>query len=131
MMMVWPRTGELEPPERAVEGLGSALQLLGGDASVQAAAFVAKSAIEGQRGFFGAFTPEGVALGGWLAAIVCGVIPTLVGAEAIEAWGWRVPFLLALPLVALSNVLRRNVEETPVFQRFLAKSPPPKAPALG
>ena len=107
---------------RLVQGFFAGGEVIG------AAAFVAESAPEGRRGFFGAFTPVGVALGGSLAAIVCGVTTTLAGAEAMQAWGWRVPFLLALPLVALSAVLRHNVEETPAFQRFLANSQPPKAP---
>lgn len=95
---------------------------------VGSAAFVAESAPRGRRGFFGAFTPVGVALGGALAATVCGITSYVLTPAQMAEWGWRVPFLLSLPLVAFSAAMRHNVEETPAFKRFLAMGRPPKAP---
>lgn len=95
---------------------------------VGAAAFVAESAPAHRRGFFGAFTPVGVAIGGGTAACVCGIITLLLTPEALQAWGWRVPFFLCVPLVILSCMLRHNVEETPEYQAFLKKEQPPAAP---
>lgn len=95
---------------------------------VGSAAFVAESAPRGRRGFFGAFTPVGVALGGALAATVCGITTYCLTPAQMAEWGWRVPFLLSLPLVVFSGLMRHNLEETPAFRRFLAKGQPPKAP---
>lgn len=95
---------------------------------VGAAAFVAESSPAHRRGFFGAFTPIGVAIGGGLAACVCGVVTLLLSPEALQAWGWRLPFFLCVPLVLLSCKLRHSVEETPEYQAFLEKEKPPAAP---
>ncbi|WP_256672590.1 MFS transporter [Pseudomonas sp. v388] len=95
---------------------------------VGAAAFVAESAPAHRRGFFGSFTPVGVAIGGGTAACVCGVVTLLLSPEALQAWGWRIPFFLCVPLVILSCKMRHNVEETPEYQAFLEKEKPPSAP---
>ncbi|KHK61560.2 MFS transporter [Pseudomonas frederiksbergensis] len=95
---------------------------------VGAAAFVAESAPAHRRGFFGSFTPVGVAIGGGTAACVCGVVTLVLSPEALQEWGWRIPFLLCVPLVLLSCKLRHNVEETPEYQEFLKKDKPPAAP---
>ncbi|MFK3795678.1 MFS transporter [Pseudomonas sp. NPDC088444] len=95
---------------------------------VGAAAFVAESSPNGRRGFFGAFTPVGVAIGGATGAIVCGVTTGLLDAEQLQKWGWRIPFFLSIPLVVFSFYMRHNVEETPEFRAFLAKDKPPVAP---
>ena len=43
-------------------------------------------------------------------------------AEEIAAWGWRIPFLLALPLLAVSLYLRWSITETPVFEEVVAEN---------
>lgn len=93
-----------------------------------AAAYVAESAPRGKRGFYGAFTPVGVAIGGALAATVCGLTTSLLGSEAMTAWGWRIPFLSAIPMVMISFMVRRRVEESVAFQQFQQHNEPPKAP---
>lgn len=95
---------------------------------VGAAAFVAESSPNGRRGFFGAFTPVGVAIGGATGAIVCGITTGLLDAEQLQNWGWRIPFFLSIPLVIFSFYMRHNVEETPEFKAFLAKDKRPVAP---
>lgn len=95
---------------------------------VGAAAFVAESSPNGRRGFFGSFTPLGVAVGGAMGAIVCGVTTGLLDADQLQNWGWRIPFFLSIPLVVFSFYMRHNVEETPEFKAFLAKEKPPEAP---
>lgn len=89
---------------------------------VGAAAFVAESSPTGRRGFYGSFTPVGVALGGALAAVICGLITSLLDTQQIQAWGWRIPFLLTLPLVLFSVYIRHQVEETPAFKEFVSSS---------
>ena len=93
-----------------------------------AAAYVAESAPRGKRGFYGAFTPVGVAVGGALAASACGLTSALLSAEQMQQWGWRIPFLLAIPMVIVSTAVRRRVEESAAFQEFQAHNEPTKAP---
>ncbi|AMP03496.1 MFS transporter [Collimonas pratensis] len=93
-----------------------------------AAAYVAESAPSRKRGFYGAFTPVGVAVGGALAAATCGITSSLLSAEQMQQWGWRIPFLLAIPMVLVSTVVRRRVEESRAFQEFQAHNEPTKAP---
>jgi len=99
---------------RLIQGFFAGGEIIG------AAAFVAESSPTGRRGFYGAFTPVGVALGGALAAIICGVVTTFLDAQQLQAWGWRIPFLLTLPLVLFSFYVRHHVEETPAFQKFIS-----------
>ncbi|WP_354686245.1 MFS transporter [Cupriavidus necator] len=124
-------------PVAASAGLAAPLLLLlirlvqgffaGGEVT-GAAAYVAESAPAGRRGFFGAFTPVGVAIGGALAATVCGLTSYILGSEAMTAWGWRIPFLSAIPMVMISFLVRKRVEESVAFQQFQQHSEPPKAP---
>ncbi|MBQ6644555.1 MAG: MFS transporter [Saccharopolyspora sp.] len=93
-----------------------------------AAAYVAESAPTGRRGFYGGFTPMGVALGGALAATVAGVVSTVLTAEQMSAWGWRIPFLCSIPLIVVSLVMRKKLEDTHEFEtarqrRELVKAP--------
>lgn len=57
-----------------------------------------------------------VAAGGLMLAMFFGI-----GPEAMAAWGWRIPFLLAIPLIAVSLYLRWSVDETPVFKAIAAR----------
>lgn len=93
-----------------------------------AAAFVIESAPEGRRGMSAAFVPAGAALGGALAAITAGITTVSVGAENMAAWGWRVPFLAALPLIVVSVWLRRKMVETPAFESAEEQGKTTKSP---
>src|SRR4051794_13544969 len=41
--------------------------------------------------------------------------------ESFDSWGWRIPFLIAFPLLAVALYLRRRVEESPLFEQLLAE----------
>jgi len=71
-----------------------------------------------RRGLFGAFPQVGVPLGLILATVVLLVLNTLLGKQGFASWGWRLPFLLSLVLIAIGILIRRRVEESPVFQRM-------------
>ncbi|GAA0506259.1 glycine betaine/L-proline transporter ProP [Tatumella terrea] len=126
-------------PDAAAAGLAAPLLLVllrlaqgffAGAEIVGAAAFVAESSPTGKRGFYGAFTPVGVALGGALAAFVCGWMLHLVDSSQLKAWGWRIPFLLTIPLVILSALLRHQLEETPEFKAFTRGKKPQHTPFI-
>jgi MHS family proline/betaine transporter-like MFS transporter len=107
---------------RLAQGFFSGAEVTG------AAAYVAECAPRGRRGFYGAATPVGVALGGALAAAVCGLTTGLMSTAQLHAWGWRIPFLMALPLVLLSAFVRQRIEESAAFRKSLETSQPVKAP---
>ncbi|MBB2930544.1 MFS transporter [Paraburkholderia silvatlantica] len=107
---------------RLAQGFFSGAEVTG------SAAYVAECAPRGKRGFYGAATPVGVAIGGALAAAVCGLTTGLVSSAQLHDWGWRIPFLSALPLVLLSAYMRRSIEESAAFRRALESEKPAKAP---
>ncbi|GAA1834251.1 MFS transporter [Microlunatus capsulatus] len=84
----------------------------------------------GRRGLFGAWQSFTVALGLLGGAGVCAVLGGLLSTEQLSAWGWRVPFLLALPLGLVALWLRLRLEETPSFQRVAEETPAVEAAPL-
>jgi MHS family proline/betaine transporter-like MFS transporter len=107
---------------RLVQGFFAGAEVTG------AAAYVAECAPRNRRGFYGAATPAGVAVGGALAAAVCGLVTTLLSSAQLHDWGWRIPFLMALPLVFISSYMRRRIEESAAFRRAIEASEPVAAP---
>lgn len=75
----------------------------------------------GRRGFFGAFPQIGVPTGMLLASAVLALMNWIAPGEAFLEWGWRVPFLLSIVLVAVGFVVRSSVEESPVFNEIAAE----------
>ena len=85
-----------------------------------AAIYVAEHAPPGKRGFFTSFIQASV-VGGFLLSItvVLGVT-AIVGKENFAAWGWRIPFLFSLLLLAVSLYIRLKLKESPVFTAMKA-----------
>lgn len=92
------------------------------------ATYLAESAPNGRRGFFGAFTPVGVALGGGTAALVAGLTSTILSDDQLRDFGWRIPFLLALPLIVVTLMARRKLEDSHEFLAVTEKEKPAKTP---
>lgn len=80
-----------------------------------AAIYVAEHAPVEKRGFFTSFIQAGV-IGGFILSLIV-VLGTqwLVGREVWDAWGWRIPFLFSLILLAISLWMRLKLKESPVF----------------
>lgn len=74
-----------------------------------------------KRAFYAAIPQLGSPVGSILSAAVFIVMTLVLPAEAIAAWGWRIPFLLAIPLLLVSLYLRWSISETPVFQGVVAE----------
>lgn len=85
-----------------------------------AVSLMTESAPPGKRGFYGAWQSLTVALGLLAGAGVVAVLPLLLGDAAMNAWGWRIPFLLALPLGAVALWLRSGLDESPQFSQIPA-----------
>ncbi|GAB2733933.1 MFS transporter [Amycolatopsis magusensis] len=69
-----------------------------------------------RRGLWASFTNAGAPCGMVLSTAALTGTGAIVGQEAFLAWGWRIPFLLSIALLAVGLFVRLKVEETPVFQ---------------
>ena len=76
------------------------------------ATFISESTPRHLKATYGAFTPLGSTGGFALAAAVAGITTGLTTDAQMESWGWRIPFLLALPLTLFCLWARARVEET-------------------
>lgn len=73
-----------------------------------------------RRGFFGSLVQIGFPIGLVLASAVFSGMSSLPD-DAFKAWGWRVPFLLSLVLVAVGIFVRARLPETPVFEEIKSR----------
>ncbi|WP_420791386.1 MFS transporter [Actinomycetospora lutea] len=96
---------------RIVQGIG-----LGGEWGA-AAVMAVEYAPPQRRGFFGSFPQTGVPAGMLTANLSLLIMSALMSDEAFLAWGWRVPFLASIVLVAVGIVIRLRVAESPVFEQ--------------
>jgi len=88
-----------------------------------------ESAQGNTRGLFAALVSSGAAAGtvlGTLAALAVGLLPQ----EQLLLWGWRLPFLASALIFAVSFYVRMKVEESPAFQRAIARQAPERVPLL-
>jgi len=72
----------------------------------------------GRRGFIASWPQFGVPVGLILSNGIFSATNSLTGA-GFETWGWRIPFLLSIVLVAIGLYIRLGILETPVFNRIL------------
>lgn len=99
---------------RAVQGLA-----LGGEYG-GAATYVAEHAPDDRRGYYTSFIQTTATLGLLVAIIVVVGGQLSLGPAKFDEWGWRVPFLLSSVLVVLSYVVRRRMQESPVYAEMKA-----------
>ncbi|WP_394551789.1 MFS transporter [Agromyces sp. MMS24-JH15] len=83
-----------------------------------------------KRAFYAAIPQLGSPVGSILSAVVFIVMTLVLPAEELAAWGWRIPFLLAVPLLAVSLYLRWSITETPVFEHVVAEGRRDRVPFL-
>ncbi len=69
-----------------------------------------------QRGLYGSWVQIGVPAGTMLANLAFLLIATTLSSEELLAWGWRVPFLASILLIAVGLYIRLNIHETPSFK---------------
>ena len=93
-----------------------------------AAVYVAEHAPDGRRGFYTSFIQTTATLGLFVSLIVILIVRASVGEEAFKQWGWRIPFLLSIALVAMSYYIRVRLKESPLFTRLKEAGQTSKAP---
>ncbi|HVW44534.1 MAG TPA: MFS transporter [Amycolatopsis sp.] len=107
---------------RLVQGFSAGGEIMG------AATYVAESGSPARRGLLSAATPIGAAAGIAFAPAVVGLTTALTSHAAMGAWGWRLPFLLSLPLTIACLLYRIRLEDTPGFTELAAREEVAKAP---
>lgn len=81
-----------------------------------AAIYVAEHAPEGRRGYYTSWIQVAAPTGFLLCLVVVLACRWAMSDAEFEAWGWRVPFLISLVLLAISIWIRMKLSESPVFQ---------------
>jgi MFS family permease len=93
-----------------------------------AATYVAEHAPHGKRGVYTSWIQTTATLGLFLSLLVILGCRVLLGAEAFESWGWRIPFLFSVVLLGISTWIRLSLDESPLFKKMKAEGTHSKAP---
>jgi MFS family permease len=93
-----------------------------------AATYVAEHAPNGRRGYFTSWIQTTATLGLFLSLLVITGVRAGMDAAAFDAWGWRIPFLVSVLLLAVSVWIRMSMAESPAFARMKAQGRTSKAP---
>ena len=81
-----------------------------------------------RRGLLGSFAQVGVPVGLVLGTGGMTLLSATMSDETFDSWGWRVPFLASLILVAIGLVIRLKIIETPMFSKVLEQGKTASAP---
>jgi MFS family permease len=97
---------------RVLQGLA-----LGGEYG-GAAIYVGEHVPDNQRGFYTSFIQITATLGLFISLIVILVTQSSMSKEDFAAYGWRIPFLISIVLVAISLYIRLKMKESPIFAQL-------------
>jgi MFS family permease len=92
-----------------------------------AATYVAEHAPDGKRGLYTSWIQTTATLGLFLSLLVILSCRMLLG-DDFEVWGWRIPFLLSILLLAISVYIRLQLQESPAFLEIKSQGKLSKAP---
>lgn len=106
---------------RMLQGLAAGGEYTG------ALAYVAEHSPNRRRGLNVSWTTAAATIGLLLSFLVILLARELTG-DAFDSWGWRLPFVGSVAMLALSLALRLRMEESPVFRQLLASKRVSKAP---
>jgi MFS family permease len=84
---------------------------------------------EKSRGFVSSLVHIGTPAGFLIPIALLGILGALMPDADFLSWGWRIPFMVSLVLVAVALFIRLQVEESPIFLEQAASAPPPAVPA--
>lgn len=97
---------------RSVQGLAAGGELGG------AASFVSEHSPDSKRGFYASTTQTGALAGSLLASLTVTVLNAALGTDAMNSWGWRIPFLIAIPLGLFGLWIRSRLDESESFEKI-------------
>jgi MHS family proline/betaine transporter-like MFS transporter len=83
-----------------------------------AATYVAEHSPDNQRGYWTSFIQTTATFGLFISLGVILIVRQSLGLETFNDWGWRVPFLLSIFLVAISVFIRMKMSESPMFSKL-------------
>ena len=92
-------------------------------------AFMAEWSVEGKRGFYTSLQQMSVAGGTLLGSGLAAILTSTLGGDAMDGWGWRIPFLLGGLFLPIGLWLRRAVDETPPYREVAREYGDASAPA--
>jgi len=93
-----------------------------------AATYVAEHSPQGKRGAYTSWIQTTATLGLFLSLMVILGTRTVIGEAAFADWGWRVPFIVSILLLAISVWIRLSMNESPAFAKMKAEGKTSKAP---
>jgi MFS family permease len=93
-----------------------------------AATYVAEHAPQGRRGFYTSWIQTTATLGLFMSLLVIMFTQSSMSAEDFRSYGWRIPFLVSIFLLAVSVWIRMQLNESPAFLRLKAEGTHSKAP---
>ena len=93
-----------------------------------AATYVAEHAPQGRRGAYTSWIQTTATLGLFLSLIVILGVRNVMGEKDFGDWGWRIPFLVSIALLAVSVWIRLSLNESPAFQKMKSEGRTSKAP---
>ncbi|PHV11266.1 MFS transporter [Chitinimonas sp. BJB300] len=93
-----------------------------------AATYVAEHAPHGKRGLYTSFIQTTATMGLFLSLLVIWTCRNSLGTDAFKEWGWRIPFLISLVMLAVSVYIRMQLNESPAFKKMKEEGKHSKAP---
>ena len=83
-----------------------------------ATVYVAEHVPDAKRGFYTSFIQITATLGLFLSLVVILIVQNSMSKESFSNWGWRIPFIISIFLVAVSLYIRLRMKESPIFQQL-------------
>jgi MFS family permease len=105
---------------RVCQGLSSGGEYAG------AMTYIAEHAPDHRRGTLAGYLPVGTLAGFVAGAALVTTLQTVLSADDMLVWGWRIPFLLAAPLGVIAVVLRSRIDESPDYEVMHREQPTPR-----
>jgi MFS family permease len=109
---------------RLIQGFAVAGEISG------ASSMILEHAPFGRRGYYASFSLQGVQAGQIFAAAMFLPLAAYLPQDAFNSWGWRIPFLMSFVVIIAAYIIRREVNETPAFERAEEEGKVARTPIL-